>query len=230
MAFPSTFLSIYTEVIDRVRLDPDDTDKVKDWVNQVYAEVCIETEAIQDYSTMNLTASQAVYTLDTSISRIKQMYVTPSGQGPSRPLVPTSIEQILEWSASNGAAQAANGSVTHYAVFGITDIQFYPTPNAADVVTVYFVKLPTALSGDSDVPALGEPYVSNCLVEGACFEAALFLKDPDAQLYKLRYDDAVKKFRGHLRRREGSMTRQFRITRGDAVTPHDRSTDVRGWR
>lgn len=227
MAFPSTFSSIYTEVIDRVRLDADaDTSRVKDWVNQVYAEVCIETEAIQDYSTMTMTAAQAVYTLDTSISRIKQMYVTPSGQGPSRPLQPTSIEQILEWSASNGATQTSNGSVTYYAVFGITDIQFYPTPAAADVVTVYFVKLPTALSGDSDVPALGEPYASNCLVEGACFEAALFIKDPDAQLYKLRYDDAVKKLRGHLRRREGSMTRQFRDTRGGPGIPHDPSVDL----
>lgn len=188
----------------------------------------METEALQDYATMTMTASTAVYTLDAGVLRIKQMYVTPSGQGQSRPLVPTSIEQILEWSSSNGASSSNTGSVTHYALLGTQNIQFYPTPASADVVTIYYVKLPTALSGAGDVPVLQEPYVSNCLVEGACFQAAMFLKDPDVMLYKRNYDEAMKSLRGHLRRKEGSMTRQFRLTRGDSVVPHDRSTDVRG--
>lgn len=176
---------------------------------------------------MSLTANTAVYTMPTAVIRIKQMIVTPSGQGASRPLIPTSIEQILEWSASNGANSTANGYVTHYALLGIQDIQYYPTPTAADVVTMYYVKLPTALSADADVPVLQEPYVSSCLTEGACYQAAMFLKDPDALLYKKNYDDAMRSLRGHLRRREGAMTRQFRITRGDSVIPHDRSTDIR---
>ena len=228
MAFPSTFADIYNEVIDRVRLDSTaDLSRTKDWVNQVYAEVCVETEAVQDYSTMTLTANSAVYTLDTSILRMKQMYVTPSGQGQSRPLVPTSIEQILEWSASSGATASNQGSVTHYALIGTQKIHFYPTPAAADVVTLYYVKLPTALSAAGDVPVLQEPYVSNCLVEGAAYQAAMFLKDPDALLYKQNYDQALRSLRGHLRRKEGSMTRQFRVTSGASYAPNDPSTDIR---
>lgn len=230
MAFPSTFADIYGEVISRVRLDATaDLAKTKDWVNQTYAEVCVETEALQDTTTITLSAGTSTYTPATSILRIKQMYVTPSGQAQSRPLVPTSVEQILEWSASNGAQAANTGSVTHYAQLGVQKLMFYPTPSAADVVTVFYVKLPTALSSDSDVPVLQEPYVSNCLTEGACFQAAMFLKDPDALLYKQNYDESLRAFKAHLRRREGAMTRQFRITRGDAIVPHDPSTDVRSW-
>lgn len=198
-------------------------------MNQVYAEVSVETEAVQDYATMALTADKSTYTLDTSVLRIKQMYVTPSGQQQSRPLVPTSVEQILEWSASNGATSANQGSVTHFALIGTQKILFYPTPDAADVVTIYYVKLPTALSGASDVPVLQEPYVTECLVSGASYKAAVFLKDPDAELFKRDYEQSKRNLRGHLRRKHGSMTQQFRLTRDVTPAPHDPSTDVRVW-
>ena len=44
MAFPSTFLDIQNAVINKLRLDStNDLSKVKDWINQVYYEACIET-------------------------------------------------------------------------------------------------------------------------------------------------------------------------------------------
>jgi hypothetical protein len=227
MAFPSTFADVYNEVIAKVGLNATaDLAKTKDWVNQVYAEVAVETEALQDYAAITLTASSSVYTVATGILRVKQMYVTPSGQGASRPLQPISLEQLLEWSASNSGP--VTGGVTHYAFVGQTLIQFYPVPAAADVVTIYYVKLPTALSAAGDVPMFQEPYATECLVNGASFKAAVFLKDPDAALFKQLYDDATSRYRGHLRRREGSMTRQFRLTRGQVVTPSDPSVDM-GW-
>jgi len=215
-------------VIARVRLDATaDLAATKDWINQVYAEVCVETEALQDTTTISLTGGTAVYTLSTSIMRIKQMYVSASADAPSRPLIPTSIEQLLEWSASNGAQATAQGSVTHYAMLGLQKIQFYPTPAASDTVTAYYVKLPTALSSASDVSVLQEPYSSKLLIEGACYQAAMFLKDPDALLYKQNYDEALRAYRGHLRRKGGAMTQAFRLTGGTAYVPHDRSVDVR---
>lgn len=227
MAFPSTFSDLYTEVISKLRLDAvEDLDRAKDWVNQVYAEVCVETEFVQDFDTMALIADEPNYTLDSQVLRIKQMYVTPSGEGQSRPLQPTTIEDILERSASYGATPSNQGSVTHYALVGGLSIMFYPTPSAADVVTMYYVKLPTELTDDSHVPVLQEPYATECLVNGACFKAAVFLKDPDAALFKQLYDMAIQRLRGHLRRKEGSMTKQFRVTRGMASAPHDPSTDL----
>lgn len=225
MAYPSTFGDITDQVIANVRLDAEaDLQRTKDWINQVYAEVCVDTESSQDFDTMTMTAGTKTYTLDNAIVRIKQMYVTPSGQQGSRPLVPTSIEQILEWSAET----VPSGESTHYALLGNDQIQFYPTPTGADTITLYYVKVPTELVAVDDVPSLQEPYATDCLVWGASFRAATFLKDPDAVLFKQLYDAALGKFRGHLRRKEGSMARQFRITRGNQVIPSDPSVD-RGW-
>lgn len=225
MAFPSTYADIKNEVIAKLRLDAtNDASKVGDWVNQVYAEVCVETESEQASTTQTMTPGTSEYTLASSVLRIKQAYVTPSGGQQSRPLVPVSLEQVLEWLGDN----PGNSTPTHYCFVGRGKIKFFPTPAAADVVTYYYVALPTALSGSTDVPVLQEPYVTECLVNGACFKGAVFLKDPDAMLFKQLYDQALRRYRGHLRRREGSMTRQFRVTRGDVVVPHDPSVD-RGW-
>lgn len=198
-------------------------------MNQVYADVCVETEAVQDVATLYLTAGVSTYALDSRVSRIKQMYVTPSGEQQSRPLVPTSVEQILEWSASNGATSSNQGSVTHFALVGIQNILVYPTPAADDTITLFYVMLPTALAGATDVPIIQEPYVTECLVSGASYKAAVFLKDPDAELFKRDYEQAKRNLRGHLRRRHGSMTQQFRLTRDLTPAPHDPSTDVRVW-
>ena len=57
MAFPSTFVDLQNDVIQRLRLDATaDLPKVKDWLNQVYAQVCVETEANVTVATMALTA------------------------------------------------------------------------------------------------------------------------------------------------------------------------------
>jgi len=228
MAFPSTFQDLWLEVIAKVRLDStNDLQKAKDWINQVYADVAAETEFEQDYATMALAIGSKVYTLDAAVLRIKQMYVTPAGQEQSRPLEPVSLEQILEWSASNGATSANTGGVTHYALLGGRKIHVYPTPSAADTVTIYYVKLPTALSAAGDVPVLQEPYVTECLVNGASYKAAMFLKDPDALTFRQAYEASIRALRGHLRRKQGAMTPQLRIVRGAPAIPHDPSTDVR---
>jgi hypothetical protein len=228
VAYPSTFLDIQNQVIAKLRLDSTaDLQRVKDYINRAYAETCVETEALQTYATVALTANSQTYTLPSAVVRIKQMTVTPSGQGVSRPLVPTSIEEILEWSSQNGTSSTANGTVTHYAVNGLSEIVLYPIPASADTLTIWYVKQPTALSGTSDVPAIPEPYATRCLENGALYEAALFAKDPDAQVYKAEFELAKRAFRTHLNRMDGAMTRQFRITRGDRIIPHDPSIDIR---
>lgn len=229
MAYPSTFGDIQTQVAAKLRLDTTaDAQKIKDYINRAYAETCIETEALQTVATMTLTAGATTYTLPSGAVRIKQMTVT-SGGVTFRPLVPTSIEQILEWQAQNGGIAAVNGTVSHYAILGVDEMVVWPTPSAADTITVYYVKQPTALSGSSDVPSIPEPYATRCLENGALYEAALFAKDPDAPVYKAEYEMAKRELRGHLRRMQGAMTRQFRITRGDSHRFHDRSNEGLAW-
>lgn len=230
MAYPSTFVDMQNEVIAKIRLDATaDLQKTKDWINQAYGEACMETEAIQDFATLTLTASTSTYTLDSSLLRVKAMYVTPVGSTQSRPLEPISIEELLELNAGTGGSQPNTGGPNRYAFFGLRDVQFYPTPASADTVTVYYVKSPTALSADSDLPLIPEPYATEILVNGACYKAAVFLKDPDAGLFQQAYEGEKLKLRGHLRRKQGAYTRQFRVVTGRLVAPHDPSTDIRGW-
>lgn len=231
MAYPATFVDIQNEVISRVRLDTtNDLARTKDWINQVYADVCVDTEAVQDWSAMSLTAGTWVYDLSASIIRIKAMYVTPvTGGGASAALVPVSPEQIIDWRQANGATQATDGTITHYAVFGYGKMMVYPTPSAADTIDIFYVKSPTALSADADVPVIQEPYVTECLVNGASYKAAVFLKDPDSELFRRDFEQARAKFRAHLRRKQGAGTLQFREPGGGFLAPSDPSTDVRGW-
>lgn len=228
MAFPSTFVDLQNDVINRLRLDSTaDLSKVKDWLNQIYAEVCVETEANVTSATMTLTSGAASYTLPSGVLRIKEMYVTPVGGVQSRPLVQTDLDDILTKRQSSGGTTVANGSVTHYALLGLTEIEFYPTPASADTITIYYVALPTALSADTDVPIIQEPYASSILSDGACALAADFKSDPQQQTYEQMYELGKRKFRAHLTRRQGGQPGQFRVVPDLPYLPHDPSVDLR---
>lgn len=226
MAFPSTFADIKNAVIAKTRLDAtNDASKVSDWVNQVYADVCVMTEANVVTGTMALTANVASYTLPSAVLRLKEMYVTPVGTIQSAPLTLTSLDDILTKRRSSGGA-VLGGYITHYALLGINDFEVYPTPSAADVLTLWYVALPTALSADSDVPILQEPFASKLLEYGACAEAADWRGDPQEAEYRQLYDLWLQKFRAHLTRKMGGQAGQFQLYPQRQFPPHDPSTDL----
>ena len=230
MAYPSTFVQLQNEVIDRLRLDSTaDLTRVKDWINQVYTDICVETEALQDFATSTFTSGTYVYDLDSSLIRIKAMFVTPVGGTQSGSLTPVSLEQILDWRKASNASPATTSSVTHYALLGALKIVVYPTPAAADTLTTFYVKLPTALSSDSDLPVIQEPYVTECITSGAMYKAALFIQDQNTETFKRDFEQAKARFRAHIRRKQGAGTLQFRTPGTGFYPPSDPSTDVRGW-
>lgn len=227
MAFPSTYADIKTSVYNNVRLDSTlDATKVADWINQIYAQVCVEAEANITSATMTMTANAASYTLPSGILRIKEMYVTPVGSTQTTPLTQIPLDKILSWRSAS-AGSTTSGGATHYALLGLTELEVWPTPASADVITVYYVALPTALSGASDVAILQEPYVSDVLIYGASTRAAEFKKDPDAAYYRQLYTDSLRRFRAHLTRRQGNVTTQFEVRGQRSVVAHDPSTDSR---
>ena len=208
-----------------------DLSKVKDWINQVYADVCITTEANVTSSTMTLTAGTASYTLPTGISRIKEMYATPVGGVQTVPLIQTDLDEILRYrQSSGGVANAVGATIYRFALLGLTDIELYPTPQSADVLTVYYVALPTALSADSDIPILPEPYASKVLEYGALAEAADFKSDPLEQEYRQLYQVWMQKLRAHITRKIGMQPGQFRVIPDTPFVPHDPSVDLREYR
>jgi hypothetical protein len=211
MAFPATFFDIQTAVIVKARLDSTlDISNVKDWINQTYAQVCVETEANVSSDTMTLTPGTASYTLPTGLSRIKQMILTPAGSTQTQPpLIRTTLDEIISRRQTGGNVQNAGQYVTHYTVVGLNQFEVWPTPAAADVITLWIVALPTPLSANSDIPILQEPYASKLLEYGALVQAGDFKGDPSTADWENQYDAWTKAYDDHLMRRPGVVPGQF---------------------
>jgi hypothetical protein len=77
---------------------------------------------------MTLTAGTSSYTLPSAVLRIKEMYVTPVGGVQQPPLIQTTLDEILRKRQAGGGTAIATGSVTHYALLGLTEFEVYPTP------------------------------------------------------------------------------------------------------
>lgn len=174
---------------------------------------------------MTMTSNVSSYTLDSSIMRIKEMVITPVGATVSGPIRQTTLDDILNRRRANGSV--VGGYVTHYALLGGTSFEVYPTPQAADVITIYYVSAPTPLSGNSDTPTLPEPFASKVLEFGALAEAADFKGDPAGPQWAQEYQVWLQKLRSHLTRKGGSQPGQFNVFGAGVFPPHDPSTDLR---
>lgn len=214
-------------MIAKARLNTaDDTSRCKDWINQIYADACLTVEATITSTTINMVAGTSTYTLASSIMRIKEMTTTPSGATISGPLKQTTLDEILNRRRAAGGVQGSR--VTHYALLGLTDLEVWPTPQNADVITCWYVSAPTPLSGDTDTTVLPEPFASKVLEFGALAEAADFKGDPAGPQWAGEYQQWLQKLKTHITRKQGSQPGQFRVWNDSIYPPHDPSTDL-GW-
>lgn len=227
MGYPSTFLDIQNAVIDKLRLDAAaDRERVKDWINQVYADVCVETAANITAANLTLTADEPTYTLPDSVLKITDMYVTPVDGTTYGPLEPVALSQIIRWRQGTGG-NTSSGSVLYYCRRGLNLIDFYPTPSSADTITVYYVVLPAVLSEDEDVADLQEPWSSKLLEYGALAEAADFKRDPSEGQYRALYADWLRRFQTHMNMSGGGVAKQIPVFNAFDRMPADNSMDAR---
>lgn len=203
MAFPSTFLSLQDSVINKLRLQSTDRAKVKDWLNQVYAQVCVETECLQTWTALPTTGNYGTYTLPAGVLRIKALAPSGSNVDYAGPLQQVSLDEILNLRVLNTTAPVNNGAPAKYALAGMNQLELWPTPTVAGTLLIYYVALPNALNLDADVPILQEPYGSKLLEAGATAEAAEFVNHPDAGYYRQLHEDWTRRFKIHLNRRRG---------------------------
>jgi hypothetical protein len=231
--FQGTFKKIQDNVILRLNLDAvADLQNVKDYINQAYSQVVVETEALQTSGSFTLTPGTKTYDLSTVLSnvivRIKTISLTFGGQT-FPPIQQVSIDKLLRLRIGAGGSSPASGTVTHYAVNGLNDLEVYPTPQSADTMTVFYSYQPAALSADGDTPVIPEPYATRCLTAGALWQGSDITGDPAGGQYQADFEQWTGRFRAHLNRRRGGQPGAFEPYPAPAYPPHDPATILSGW-
>lgn len=226
MAYPSTFADLKAAVIAKGRLDTTaDSSRVGDWINQALANACIDSEALVGFAGMTTTAGDVSYTLSATAVRIKSIYVTTGGVQ-YKPLEPISLEQILELRQQNGSSQPVSGFLRYYCLVGLNQFELYPTPDGTETLTLYYVRQPTPLSADDDVPEIPEPFASKLLEYGALVDAADFKRDDMGAQWAQSYQTWLQRFKANLTRKRGGVPEQMFVYGSPTLPPHDPSTDV----
>ena len=227
MPYPQTFVGIQDSVIAKLRLDDTDTnrDLVKDWINQSYAQVAEETQALQQAGVATLTSGSATYALPDKLIELKQVVARSESEtlvGP--PLERVSLDTILRWRSGNGGTSPVTGGVCAYALLGLDQLELWPTPTDAGVIEFYYSYLPDALVNDGDIAEFQEPWGSKCLEYGALVQAAEMQADPLLDRWQQDFQDMKTRFRVHMTRRGGSVD-QFPVYRS-RLYPRNNSADV----
>lgn len=126
----------------------DDQTLADEFINDGVLDVLRETHCNVDKQTVTPGAS-ADYALGTDVLAIIDLY-TSSGGTDSR-VEQVSVPDLIE--LRRQGTTASSSPVSHFALAGSDLILFYPTPAAADTLTMYYVPKPTALSGSADDPS-----------------------------------------------------------------------------
>lgn len=227
MAYPSTFLDIYTAVIDKGRLDSTaDLSRAKQWVNQAYARTCIETEFFESaQATTNLVASQTSLTIPSILFGVE--YIVPVGAdgAPWPPMMEVPFQEILELRAwSGGTIPIGAPSRYAYRSSASPTIEFWPIAAGGEVLTFYGYQLPVNLSADGDLPIFPEPYASKCLEYGAIVDACQFKKDLIMlDTYKGDFEDWLERFRMFRFERQGMRVQSMPV---EKQRPYPRGNSV----
>jgi len=150
----STLATLRSDVAGVLGLDYDaanpsngDGPRLTAWANDAVIDMLRRTHVYVTSATMNLTSGQGDYNLDSGILAIEDIYTTSSGANfrLSRKSS-TDLVNLRLFSVTTSPEQM-------YALSGANLLMLYPAPLQADVLTIYYVPRPTALSNTTDDPS-----------------------------------------------------------------------------
>jgi len=180
---------------------------IDQWANEAVTDILLQTDIYVKCADMTLTVDEADYDLAASIFKIRYAYLDPV-TGDNRLMEHRSPMEILDYRI--GTANNS-GQPYLYALQGANMFMVYPTPNAADLVHVYYVPKPTVLSADAHDPSgatLGgiptqyhDLIVDYALWRAADFEEGQGTHDPEK--YAQRYLMGIKDIMRDLNRKGG---------------------------
>ena len=209
-----------------------DQGMIDDLVNMAYEDVVRRTSCKVGTTTISLSASTGDYTIPTSYLHIMEVYTTTSGQSYS--MQRTTAEDIIR--RRIGVSTGFSSSpARYYATQGIDLLLVWPTPSAADSLSVYYVARPTALSASADLPSAIPAEFHQLIEYKACAEAADYAEmvisrgrmtpTVDPTRWLLLYEKGLKELRVSVSRAGGRRLAPVRINRRLTV-PLIRSTDL----
>ena len=217
MSFPSQFVDIQNAVIAKARLDAQlDLLRVKDWINQVYYQACIETNFYESSWTLGVPLTPNASSIAVPAAVVKLEYIVPTGTDGSNwaTMDEVQFEEILDSRAWQGGSIPL-GAPSKYAFRSgqASTIEFYPNAAGGEVFTFYGLFLPTALVADNAVPIFPEPFASKVLEYGALVQAAEFKKDIFfLNTYQQDWADWKMRLQMFNNQRPGAKVQQMRIT------------------
>lgn len=115
------------------------------WIADGVVDVLLRARVNVNCGDLTFTANEWKYTLPTSALAIQDVTYT-SATGTAGSLIRVTPADILRFREGTPATGA---TVRYYALNGHDLLMVYPTPSAADTLTIYYVPRPTALSSTS---------------------------------------------------------------------------------
>lgn len=229
----ATLTNLRTRVYSRLGLDStasgNDETETTAYLNEAIVDILLQTNCYVTTTTISLTPGTADYTLSSSIITIKEAYITSGG----------TVYQIENVSPADILAMRRSGTAsspaTYYAVDGANQLMVFPTPAAADTITVYHVPRPTSMSSgshDSSVATYGliPDEFAPAIVAYTCWKMADREDDrtsQNGQIYFAEYQEYwIPKIRKYVNLKANLVLPPARIRRRRRWVANNPSTDL----
>jgi hypothetical protein len=191
---------------------PDEKTIIDDSINVAVQRVLEDTHCFITSENINVSSLVALgavtgdYTLPAEILEITEMYTTSGG-------TIYAFEHLSEIALiEKRRVSSPSGTPSmFYSVSGANMLMMWPTPASTDVLTVYYVPVPTALSGPTDDPSTaangGVPqFLHEAIFLYTCSRAASYDDDQTSaqgQRYRDWYDKEIIRYKELIRKRGG---------------------------
>ena len=204
-----TYAELRTYVLDRLSIDSSDSAKV----TQINSLLNTEYRRIVGEERLNVTKASLALVANSPLVDLPNDWVeTLSIKRGDTVLIPASFEKFSELEAQG--TSSGYGSPTFYFQESPDRLRVFPTPTAfdLDLIDIYYVARPAAMSSDSDTPEcipveyhdmLGELVINRIAMSEEAFDLA--------QSAKQIADELRGRMLGQMKRRQGPSTRRIRL-------------------